>query len=307
MSFDLFGGGTPTAHTEQQYHSDVAASINNDQQAALALARALMSRKLGMATATSDFAAARIAVNAMKTLGSDDRTHAAQKAFNDALVNARVAKPSDVYPRALVTAWKWVLARAQAATQATVGPSQSQQFLSSLSQTASSATQPLTQVGGSMEEGAFDCFGCDEIGVSKGAYWDNSIDYERGDIVWYNGKFWRAQRHIDHPWFPILSKGEEPGNSDAWVDAGNVSIGFEYMDLAKAGAGLMSGFGGMFSGGGGGGGGAAQQTAAQAAAEKQRLEDEKRRAEQSAMTMKIALGVVGGVAVLGGAALLLRK
>lgn len=77
-------------------------------------------------------------------------------------------------------------------------------------------------------------------------------------------------------------------------------IGFEAMDLAKMGTGLLSGFGGMFGGGGGaaGAGGAQTQNAQVAAMERQKLEDDKRKAEQSANNMKIALGVGGGLAAV---------
>ena len=76
-------------------------------------------------------------------------------------------------------------------------------------------------------------------------------------------------------------------------------LGFEAMDLAKMGTGLLSGFGGMFGGGGGGGAATgAQAQNAQAAADARRLEDEKRKAEQSANNMKIALGVGGALAAV---------
>ena len=71
-------------------------------------------------------------------------------------------------------------------------------------------------------------------------------------------------------------------------------LGIDYLSLIKGAGGMLQG--GGFGGGQGGGG--AQQAAADA--ERRRLEAERDRAEKSARTMKIAIGVTAGVAVLGG-------
>jgi hypothetical protein len=82
-------------------------------------------------------------------------------------------------------------------------------------------------------------------------------------------------------------------------------LGFDWMNLAKGAAGALSGTGDLLSSGdkkkGGG------DDAVKLALEKQRLEDEKKKAESSATTMKIVLGVVGGLAAMTGIALVVRR
>lgn len=72
------------------------------------------------------------------------------------------------------------------------------------------------------------------------------------------------------------------------VDSADV-VGFDWMNVAKGAAGMLQGAGGLMSEKKGGG----------ADLEKKMLEEEKRRAEQSATTMKIVLGVAGGLAGVG--------
>src|SRR6185369_17968109 len=81
-------------------------------------------------------------------------------------------------------------------------------------------------------------------------------------------------------------------------------LGFDWMSLAKGAAGALSGTGDLLGPGDKKKGG---DDDVKKALEKQKLEDEKKRAEASATTMKIVLGVV---AVLGAAtevALVVRR
>jgi hypothetical protein len=71
-------------------------------------------------------------------------------------------------------------------------------------------------------------------------------------------------------------------------------FGIDYMSLVKGAGGLLSS-GGLFGDKGGG-----DKAQAAIEAERRRLEEERAKAERSARTMKIALGVTAGVAVLGG-------
>lgn len=53
----------------------------------------------------------------------------------------------------------------------------------------------------------------------RAAPWDNHCAYAYGDFAHYDGKYWRAMRHIEPPMFPIFQSGEVPGESDAWSAA----------------------------------------------------------------------------------------
>lgn len=73
-------------------------------------------------------------------------------------------------------------------------------------------------------------------------------------------------------------------------------VGFDWTSIAKGAGGLLQGAGGLLGPGGGGGG---DKAAIMAEVERQRLEEEKRKAEKSASTLKLALGLTAGAAVLG--------
>lgn len=134
----------PWEDRSNQPQADMTAAIATDQAAALAVARAWTSKKLGMPSAQADRAAAVAAVQAQKHIpGSDARTSAAQQAFNDATAKSQAA-PNDFYARSLANAWKGTLAKAQAAQPVV-------------------AVSSPSQVGERSMEG-LDCFGCDEIG-----------------------------------------------------------------------------------------------------------------------------------------------
>ncbi len=85
---------------------------------------------------------------------------------------------------------------------------------------------------------------------------------------------------------------------------GAEEVGFDWMSLVKGASGALQGAGGLMSGGGGGGG---QKDPAAAAIEKMKLEEAKAKAESSALTMKIVLGIVAGFAAIGGVVLLVRR
>lgn len=48
--------------------------------------------------------------------------------------------------------------------------------------------------------------------------WDNHFAYAEGDVVFYEGRYYRARRDIEPPMFPVLMSGEVPGASDVWKE-----------------------------------------------------------------------------------------
>lgn len=84
-----------------------------------------------------------------------------------------------------------------------------------------------------------------------------------------------------------------------------VVIGFDWMNIAKGAAGALSGAGDILSSKDDKKGGGKDDV--KAALAQQKLEDDKRKAESSALTMKIILGGVIGLGAMTGIALLVRR
>lgn len=54
------------------------------------------------------------------------------------------------------------------------------------------------------------------LGWSPDDPWDSTLSFKKGQSMCWRGTFWQAQRDIDGAAFSWLSKGEVPGESDAW-------------------------------------------------------------------------------------------